>query len=268
MKVLWLMLFVVVILSCFVSAWNSTLDLGLQAYWNFDTNANDITENGNNCNNVGADYYASGGILSGFYNFTGVDYMNCGNSSKLRSNITFSYSIWVRPKDLSVDMMAISYPYSRGWYNPYGSWYLNFDENTLRTSTAVNGVPHYADIPNIAQANVWQHIAFTYDGNTIKLYYNGVNVVSTSVSGVILYNEADLSNLSIGTKSINALGMYWIGGIDEIGIWNRSLSSEEVSLLYNNGSGITYTGIECYADEDCGQDGWIDGEFCYNDDIL
>ena len=59
---------------------------------------------------------------------------------------------------------------------------------------------------------------------------------------------------------INFLNCY----IDEVGIWSRTLTSTEVSDLYNSGSGLQYP----FSSSDCDYSGsgdWIIGETCHID---
>jgi hypothetical protein len=75
--------------------------------------------------------------------------------------------------------------------------------------------------------NSWNQIGFTYDGTYLKTYKNGVLV----------------ENYNIGSKTIAGdLGTYFGGSdngfrgvIDEVRIYNRALSSDEVGDLYNLG---------------------------------
>ena len=66
---------------------------------------------------------------------------------------------------------------------------------------------------------------------TMTLYKNGVEVdQATGIEG-----PAESSKTYIGKY---ASGSYWIGAIDEAGIWDRALSSMEIEQLYNMGNGI------------------------------
>jgi len=72
-------------------------------------------------------------------------------------------------------------------------------------------------------------------GTNIKMYIDGVENDTCAV-GEAAYNIAE--TLEIG-RYISG-GEYWNGTMDEIGIWNRTLSSSEVSELYNSGNGLPY----------------------------
>ena len=76
----------------------------------------------------------------------------------------------------------------------------------------------------------WFHVAGTYDNSTISLYINGVLDNSTSVSGSFISNET----LRIGAENPNgrAALYYFNGTIDEVKIWNVSLTAGEVAAEY------------------------------------
>jgi hypothetical protein len=69
----------------------------------------------------------------------------------------------------------------------------------------------------------WSHLATTYDGATLRLYVNGVQVASRAQTGAIRVSGG---TLSIGGNA--AFGQYWIGRIDEVRIYNRALSASQI----------------------------------------
>jgi hypothetical protein len=71
--------------------------------------------------------------------------------------------------------------------------------------------------------NTWTHLALTYDGTTLCLYVNGVQVFSLARTGNL---TASAHPLEIGGDSI--LGQYFQGAIDEVRIYNQALSLSEI----------------------------------------
>jgi hypothetical protein len=80
----------------------------------------------------------------------------------------------------------------------------------------------------------WQHVACTTDGARLRLYRNGKEVASVPCLGV--QAKPPVSTLTIGFKDDNDTpskaeplrGYFWTGRIDELVIFNRTLSAEEV----------------------------------------
>jgi hypothetical protein len=77
--------------------------------------------------------------------------------------------------------------------------------------------------PSALAANTWAHLAATYDGSTLRLFVNGVQVASKAQTG----NLAASSNpLQIGGDSI--YGQYFAGRIDEVRVYRTALSQVEI----------------------------------------
>ena len=71
----------------------------------------------------------------------------------------------------------------------------------------------------------------------MELYVDGARVATgTAPSGAITVDR-----LTLGARRTPAAGLLYDGLLDEIAIWNRALSSNEVSEIYNNGKGRFYT---------------------------
>jgi chitodextrinase len=105
------------------------------------------------------------------------------------------------------------------------------DEYYLEASSS-QGPPATGGKPNIGgsligsaalPANTWSHLAGTYDGTTLRLYVNGVQVASRAQTGSI---ATTTNPLQIGGDSF--FGQYFQGTIDEVRIYNRVLTSTEI----------------------------------------
>ena len=80
----------------------------------------------------------------------------------------------------------------------------------------------------------WTHVATTYDGSTMRLYINGVLQSQTlNVSGVL--DTDSFTSVHIGQHPTN--GEYYDGLIDDMRIYDRALSADEIAAL----SVTTYT---------------------------
>jgi hypothetical protein len=88
----------------------------------------------------------------------------------------------------------------------------------------------------ILNANVWYHVAATYDGSTIKLLINGNLDASTAASGSLLANT---DNLNIGQKSQPGFDSS-TGFTDEVRVWNIARTEAQIQATMNT----TLTGNE------------------------
>ena len=100
----------------------------------------------------------------------------------------------------------------------------------LETGSAAIVSPNNTLTPFV---QTWAHVAATFDGTTCRLYLNGKEVAS----GAFAFNAAGTaSNMGIGCVTGGGAGFsgnteVFSGGMDEVCIYNRALSAEEVSLV-------------------------------------
>ena len=87
---------------------------------------------------------------------------------------------------------------------------------------------------------VWYHLAATYSeiNKELKLYVNG-----TLISGDTIENPSINTQSSYNYMCRSHSGNYLNGTIDHVAIWNRALSSDEISYVFNKpkGFGKSYT---------------------------
>lgn len=81
----------------------------------------------------------------------------------------------------------------------------------------------------------WHHIVYTYDGTTMKGYYNGAEVVSQALSGNGISVATD--SFTIGQDLGQVYNGYASAYIDEVGVWTRAITGNEVLNLFRNGAG-------------------------------
>jgi hypothetical protein len=106
-----------------------------------------------------------------------------------------------------------------------------------------NVVDHHLESKSSIPINRWTHVAATYNGSTLTLYIDGEPDISKKASG----NLIDTSNqdLTIG-REIDQ-NVWFSGLIDEILVWNRSLTGAEIKKVYNPKlpSGSSYVEVYC-----------------------
>lgn len=78
----------------------------------------------------------------------------------------------------------------------------------------------------------WVHLVGTWDGDAMVLYVDGVQAEArTGVSNVYDTHPVTIGGDLIGFKDAH----FWTGAVDELRIYDRSLSAIEVTLLYEQG---------------------------------
>lgn len=216
---------------------------GLVGYWPFSGNANDVSGNANNGINNGATLTTDRfGNVNSAYSFNGVNNFISTNTSSILFPTGITFCAWINPivyKDASiVDKML----------NSGSGFRINTRENSI--SIGVNPKKIWSQcaayvvistnitaVSNSDQnLNNWQFIVGTFgsDGK-LKIYYNGLleNEITTS------YNVSNNSPILIGRGSTSATYENFQGYIDDVGVWNRVLTSQEIGILYNGGQTLT-----------------------------
>ena len=203
---------------------------GLVGYWPFTGNANDQSGNGNNGTVNGATLTADRfGNPNSTYSFNGINNsISVSNSQQLLNLSNFSYSVWVyaninTPSD---GLLICSYDgNSRG-----ALLYCNTNSSEIRIHSNSN-----IDISAVTQSSTlsmsWHHIVVVKSNNELKMYLDN-----------LLVDTNDITNFNYSTSSIYPLvfgkaswynGGYFSGKIDDIGIWNRALTQQEITAIYN-----------------------------------
>ena len=79
--------------------------------------------------------------------------------------------------------------------------------------------------------NGWHHYVLAVDAaGNVAIYIDAVAVASATVNAASRF-----ANMRLGAKD-----NFFIGAIDEVGLWLRGLTAGEISRLYNGGAGKTY----------------------------
>jgi hypothetical protein len=206
---------------------------GLVGWWPFNGNANDESGNGNNGTVNGAiiapDRF---GNATNAFSFDGVDdYISTSNS--LINNTDFTISLWVKATPLITSTYQCflyegvpgEYHMASGATGVYGQ----LEVGVKGSNNAWVGV--YYNLNN--SINIWQHFIYVYTNNTIQLYVNGQFYGSAqNNSGGIWSPNLDQSNF--GARRVTTSVEYPFNGLlDDIGIWNRALTQQEITDLYN-----------------------------------
>jgi hypothetical protein len=93
--------------------------------------------------------------------------------------------------------------------------------------------------PSVPSSSIWNgawhHLVGTYDGSTVQLYLDGVEVGSGTPTGgaPIAYNLSTSNDLFFGGYNPAGCALPFTGSIDEVRIWNQALTPAVISTLAN-----------------------------------
>ena len=194
----------------------------LVGYWTFDegtgTTAADSSGKKNNGTITGAQWVA--GKVGGALSFDGVDdFVDLGNPPNLPSGASArSICAWAMTNTLSTGWKVVV-----GYGSPAASQAFGFAQN----GGVLSGFGFGNDllVNNFWQTGLWYHLCLTYDGTTATLYADGVQLLS----GAKALNLV-LSRARIG-RQVNDAAEFWNGLIDDVRLYDRALTQEEVAGL-------------------------------------
>jgi uncharacterized delta-60 repeat protein len=195
---------------------------GLVAYYPFSGNANDATGNGNNGTNYGAvlanDRF---GNANSAYQFDGATaYIDFGSPSDLAFTGDFTLAAWCNFAGGTQNPRILSYG------QPTGYELITDGTGSTRSFDFIcNGTP--LSTPVSFTQNVWYSVVAVVQNGTAYLYVNGVLSATNPVT-----KPAYAADFEIGAKAQNSSD-YWGGAIDEVRLYNRALSSNDVAALFN-----------------------------------
>lgn len=172
----------------------------------------------------------------------------------------FTIEGWFRPEDLAVTRYVIC----RGLVNIDG-WYvyltspgvIGFKSNQATTGQAQNSNPVFT-------SGEWQHLVITRSGDTVLIYRNSVDVTAAHIA---LVDPLTAARTMYFGRTIG--GAAWFkGNIDELRIYDRCLSAEEVLWRYKR----TYVSLdERYRPLAVDPEGRLEvsiADFAYKDQVL
>jgi len=182
-------------------------------------------------------------LLDNALYFDGVDdYMNSSNSSIIDITQDTTLVAWIRP--MSLPTKALIFKKQYGNEETYSIWSYG---SGLRFETWNKSGDYYigdtAYSTSILKLDKWQLVAITVDSSsisehTINFYYNGrlVNSQSKTFNANVINSQGLSLGLSLvpnsGTPTVNSR---YNGYIDDIMIFNKVLSSEQIEKIYEEG---------------------------------
>jgi len=227
---------------------------GLVAYYPFNGNANDESGNVNNGTINGATLTNDriGNVDSAFNCINSNSYIRTQSVIQNVAN-TFTISFWASPQQTDIiktqgvvgnestgTMTVINPPHGSNW----GDIYQNAGVGVNVGTNQIQIVEHthlYVASPLVYPTNIngWHHIVLVYNQHIPKLYLDGILVATglqSSITNVrpgngycAYYNQSGFGSSFNPTG--NPIGQYK-GNFDDIGIWNRALTQEEITNLY------------------------------------
>ncbi len=209
---------------------NSAVDTtGLVGLWHMNDKVEDSSGDNHGNAQGGADTVARQIGMAGI--FDGLDdYVDCGNPNSLQITGNLTISAWIKASASAgiqgYKIVAKDDVTNRDYFlainsanNPYFGIFRSNSFYSVGSGTT--------DVSD----GGWYHLVGVNDGTDIKIYVNGVLKDTNSGNGGAIDNDA--VNLEIGRLGSGVA--YFKGSIDEVAIYNRALTAEEINQTYQRG---------------------------------
>lgn len=212
---------------------------GLVGYWTLDEASGTFVDSSGEGNDGGAvgggiAYRSANGVRGYAAGFDGVDdgiivvaspELDVGSTT---DRVTLS--AWVYPRSLTSNARKIISHGDTSTASGYG-YRLDASDTYVRFGFYASG-GHLYTYNTPLTLDEWTLVTATYDGANVKIYLNGVKV--SEQAAVYDIDDRPTYPVRIGTPNSGTdTGRVWDGYLDEVRIYDKALSEQEVKQLYN-----------------------------------
>ena len=220
---------------------NSALWKNLVAYYLFNGNANDGSGNENNGNATNVRFISNRlAQADSAADFSSGDaFVECPTLSRM-PYFPVTYSVWFK---------LDSFPLPRELYPAYGGYGVTTllgrevasdDGGALclfnkRVAGITNEIIYYTGSEALRtqrtpETNRWTHLVFTFDPSRVATFYMDGQLVHSAICATL---QNAVMPFRVGASGIPAGGRFgWRGAVDDVRIYNRAMSADEVGQLY------------------------------------
>jgi hypothetical protein len=168
------------------------------------------------------------GKFGGALSFDGIDDMvTVADSASLDLSSSMTIEAWVNPRTVSGYRSAVFKEHRSAGRQAYSLYAANGNTRPTAEVSTGNGLTTLAGSQTIA-AKTWTHIATTYDGSTLRVFKNGVEIGSKALTGSFA-NTVD--PLRMGGNKV--WSEWFKGRIDEVRVWKGARTAAQIATDMN-----------------------------------
>lgn len=205
------------------------------------------------------------GKIGGAVQFNGTDnYVDAGAVYNTASPVTIA--AWIKPDNILnlteptvlSNRTAGNQGFTVGLDDGVGS------PNVGNMAFTIQGVAQYKSSGLAIQEDIWQHVAWVYDGSKVVYYLNGAYLDEDSTGSMTTGSNMVIGEM--GPPGFAGSDYDFPGVIDDLRLYNRALSAVEIEDLYNStsGKGACAASGQMYYDSGNNVMNWCNGSALFN----
>ena len=165
-------------------------------------------------------------VLDRGLGFDGNDIVRVAASPSLEVSNTVTIEAWVLHNSTpGLNQMIL---------NKEGEYEMDIGPNGVLRWAFANSDPswQFHETGYTVQADVWVHVAISYDNGTVRAYANGALVDTYFGAGTIGDAHPTFNELTIGGRG-NTTAQRFNGAIDDVRVWNTARTGAEIAAMYD-----------------------------------
>jgi hypothetical protein len=238
----------VVVFAAFVQQAGAVI-VAPAGYWQFDDNTNRGKDTSGNNRDVTihsdatAPITFSSGLIGDAMN-TNTSPLNNGSRADSTFNIPANFTVQTWAKFDTVNGEQVLVEKFTSASGPGWTFYKRSDNGIDFYASASGSAGSAANVvgvdddnnsgtPNVTD-NLWHQFVARRTGNTLQIFFDGTSVASSTLAaGTLSFSGNDFRiNSRVG------LAVPVMGSLDEVAVWNTSLSDSDITTLYNGRAGL------------------------------
>lgn len=216
---------------------------GNLAHWSYDYNFLDSSPNHNDGTGWNGIRFQNNGLNNAAVFIDGRDdYITVPDAPTLDMPVNFSWSFWGNwnsdPNGWIPFLWKASLPNNATYRNKpsYGLWIY---QDYLHAGVLTQNMEWIEAVSSVMvkPQGTWHHMAITYNGLTVKIYYDGAVIgTTTGTVGGPIYNSTE--QLQQARICYNGTWIYFKGRFDEVGFYDFVFTPAQVLSIWNSSNGI------------------------------
>lgn len=161
---------------------------------------------------------------------------NINTDNNLAPDTAITVEAWIRATSWAVNVFDGTIACKHSWSQGEQGYVLRAGASgqvdfKIATNISWQGPTSPA---GLMSTNTWYHVAGTYDGDSVKVFINGVQQGALYMPTGMIPGTAYPWRIGRLSDQAQAQTRYWNGQIDEVRIWNRALTAAEIYARHDH----------------------------------